>query len=181
MIKGIFKCSGNENQSIDQELLDNLGYSYKEANLDSQKMLELARAQKNQLKKDYLMLPFCHTVEAENLGSEIIYDNLLGNRIKSYKVKTLDDLKDLEKLDFQAGRLAQVLKAVKLGKEEGEILVVNVTGPITLITSIMDTGLFYKILRKNRKELELALDLIEKSLVDYILRLVELEVDYINR
>lgn len=167
-MKGIFKCVQNQTDTIPVRLLDQLGCTYEEANKNSTKMADLAILVKKDKARLMPIVPFCHTVEAESFGSSITYDSELGNRIASYAIKTEEDMENFSKLDLNSPRIKVSLDAISDLKARGEQVIFNVTGPISIATSLMDTGLFYKLIRKDKERLFKFLSLIEESIIDFI-------------
>ncbi|WP_353095602.1 uroporphyrinogen decarboxylase family protein [Tissierella praeacuta] len=165
----IFKCTGNEVDVIPDEILQQLNISYEDINKNASNMASLSRLLKEENKKEYCKLPFCHTVEAEAFGSEVIFNEKLGNRIGKYKIDNISLIEDISKVDLNKGRIAEVLKAIDILKKNGEDVVLDVTGPISIATSIMDSQLFYKSVRKERDKIDSLLEVIENTIVEYIL------------
>ncbi len=176
----IFKCSGNEAESIPEPILDNLSFSFEEINKDASKMASLSKKIKEYNNSEYCTLPFCNTVEAESFGSKVIFDHIVGNRIGDYAIKDISQIDDMEKMDLSNSRAAEILKAIRILKEAGERVVVNITGPISLATSIMDSRTFYKLIRKDTEKASKLLKTIEDSLVDFILESIKSGVDIIS-
>lgn len=180
VMANIFKCSGNEIDTIPHCLLQDLNISYEDANNNASEMALLSKALKVENKKEYCRLPFCHTVEAEALGSEVIFNKTVGNRIGKYKIEDVSLIDHISKIDLSKGRISEVLKAVSDLKKDGEKIVLDVTGPISIATSIMDSQLFYKTLRKDREKIDSLLNIIGDNLVEYMLEGIKLGVDIIS-
>jgi len=176
----IFKCTGNEQDRIPDSLLGELGFNYAEANSDTQKMALLSKAIKEHQNKSYCTLPFCHTVEAEAFGSSIILSNEVGNRIAKYAINANDDFDKIKKIDCNSGRIFRVLESIKILKSQGEKVCLDVTGPISLATSIMDSQMFYKSVRKDKEKIGKLMEIIEGSIVEFMLKAAELGVDIIS-
>jgi uroporphyrinogen-III decarboxylase len=176
----IFKCTGNEQDRVPDSLLCELGFNYDEANSNAQKMALLSNAIKEHQNKSYCTLPFCHTVEAEAFGSSIILNNELGNRIAKYAINVNDDFDKINKIDFNSGRISKLLESIKILKRQGEKVCLDVTGPISLATSIMDSQIFYKSVRKDKGKIDKLMEVIEDSIVEFMLKAVELGVDVIS-
>lgn len=176
----IFKCTGNEIDIIADEILEDLGISYEDANNNASHMALLSKALKEVNKRGYCKLPFCHTVEAEALGSEVIFSGTVGNRIGKYSIEDISSIDNISKIDLNKGRIAEVLRAISILKKDGEKVVLDVTGPISIATSIMDSQLFYKAIRKEREKIDSLLDTIGNNIVEYILEAVKLGVDVIS-
>lgn len=77
------------------------------------------------------MVPFCHTVEAENYGGRIKLGTArIGPRCEEPVCKDEDDLYGLPDFDFEKGRLRETLVAVKLLKAAGEMVGIQICGPL---------------------------------------------------
>lgn len=100
-----------------------------------------AIARYNQETKEKLLcsLPFCHTVEGGALGGNVNYgDEFQGPRASTPVVDSLEDLLKLPDIDFQKGRIAEVLKACHTLKEEGKFVSLDIAGPFTILNGLID-------------------------------------------
>lgn len=176
----IFKCTANELDVISSDIIAGLSVNYEEANKKAEYMAELSCKIKESKKLSYCRLPFCHTVEAEALGAEVIFDSLVGNRIGKYKIQNISDIELLKAVDFSKGRVAEVLSAITMLKSRGEKVVVDVSGPISIATSIMDSRLFYRGLRKDKAKINICLELIEKVIIQFMKETIKRGVDMIS-
>lgn len=176
----IFKCVGNEGDGIPKEILDKLNLSNDDANKFADNLVKVSQALKEYNKEIYCTVPFCHTVEPEAFGSSIIFDNLVGNRIGEYAINDINSASSITNIDLKEGRIAEVLSAIKKLKDQGEKVRLDVTGPISIATSIMDTQVFYKAIRKERKIIDYLLKVIEYSLVEYMTEGLKQGVDIIS-
>lgn len=174
-VGNIFKCTGNDEETIDDIIMEKMGMSYEKINSDGANIAKLSQVIKEYKEYSYCRLPFCGTVEAESFGSKVTLDHKLGNRISEYAIDSIDSVDELRAMNLTSGRIAQMLKAVSILKEQGEYVVFDVAGPTTIGTSIMNNLLFFKGARKNK--LNQLLELIEDSTVDYILEGVKRGVD----
>lgn len=179
-VQNIFKCTGNEVEIIPDEILQELNISYEEGNKEALKMSILAKKLKDYNNKDYCSLPLCHTVEAESFGSTVAFNPDVGNRIIKYGIENIDQIPEMEKIDLKMGRIFEVLKAINILKKEGENIVLNITGPISVVTSILDSQLFYKSIRKEKEMINRLLSIIEDSIVELTLKAMEQEVNIIS-
>ncbi len=179
-ITNIFKCSGREVEIIPDEILEKLNISFEDGNKDAFKMAVLSKILRENKSRTYCTIPFCHTVEAEALGSTVIFDERVGNRIEKYSIDNISLIEFIPSIDLVSGRIAEVLKAIKKLKEMDERVCLNITGPISLATSIMDSRLFYKALRKDRETANRLLNLIEDSIVAYILEGINQGADIVS-
>ena len=179
-IKNIFKCRGNITDSIPETILERLNISYEEANNNAFKMAMLSEALKEHKNNKYCTVPFCHTVEAEAFGSTVIFDQKVGNRVSKYSIDKTSSIENIETIDLNKGRIFEVLSSIKILKDSGEDVVLCVTGPISIATSILESRLFYRAVRKERDKIDRLLAVIEDSTVMYMLEAVKQGVDIIS-
>lgn len=179
-IKSIFKCSGDDVYFIADELLERLNMSYEEANKNASNMAIISKEIKKENGRGYCELPLCHTLEAESLGSKVIYDHKLGNRISDYAINDISEIENISIMDIKNSRISEVLKAISILKEDGEEVILDVTGPISIATSIMDSQMFFKATKKDKEKIEKILAVIEDGTVDFILEAIKYGVDIIS-
>ena len=176
-VSNIFKCTGNEVESIPDNIIEGLGMSYEEINSNGSNIANLSKVLQEYRDLPYCRLPFCHTVEAESFGSTVILDHRLGNRISEYAINDIDSIERLAEMNLTKGRISEVLKAVSILEDDGQYVILDVTGPTTIGTSIMSSQLFFRTARKNIDKLNQLLELIEDGTVAYIIEGVKKGVD----
>ncbi|WP_276624071.1 uroporphyrinogen decarboxylase family protein [Syntrophomonas wolfei] len=181
-ISGInFVCAGRDELEIPREIVEQGGFYFPDLHNDSQEMARLALAIKLNKQNSICMLPFCLTVEAEALGARVNLGNAdSGPRISSYSYESIEQLKELEMVDFNSGRIKSVLDAVETLTQSGEVVALNVSGPFTLITSLLDPMVFYKAIKKNRERIDDVLRIIEENILRYILKAIKRGVKIIS-
>jgi [methyl-Co(III) methanol-specific corrinoid protein]:coenzyme M methyltransferase len=107
-------------------------------------------------------LPFCVTVEAEAMGGKIDFGNsAVEPRITDYIIEKAGDINKLNLSDFRSqGRIPVVLEAISLLKEKmtDTPIIGNLTGPVSLVTSLIDPNIF---MRKMLKDKPFARELME--------------------
>ena len=117
----------------------------------------------------WCMLPFCHTVEAETLGAKVRYgDRKNGPRVVDYACSTLDDLLTLPDMDFTQGRIAQVLAACRELHRRGETVILEITGPFTLLGGLIDPASLFRFLRKEPEKMEQVFAHLHRNLLAYM-------------
>ena len=132
-------------------------------------MALLAKEIKNDTNNKLCIIPFCTTVEAEALGAIIkLGDEKAGPRVKEYIFKSIEDLKKITKIDLKSKRIKQVLDCTQELAGEGEIVCLNVEGPFTIISALIDPVIFYRCLRKDKEAAQGFLKVIEEGIVEYI-------------
>ncbi|MBQ1271448.1 MAG: methylcobamide--CoM methyltransferase [Clostridia bacterium] len=153
-------------QAGTEEYLGNTTLPVPEVHLDAEYMAALAIEYKNISGSEICMLPFCHTVEAEALGAMINYgDRKTGPRVKDYAFSSVEDIMDLPDMVFSEGRIAQVLRACRSLADNSETVVLEITGPFTMLGSLIDPTRLFRFMRKEPEKT----DKLFKKLADNIL------------
>ncbi|MGE5627326.1 MAG: uroporphyrinogen decarboxylase family protein [Solirubrobacterales bacterium] len=162
-------CNSKDNESIPEEVLRKLKLTFKEVHQDSNKMASLSKAIKEHNRDTICRVPFSNTIEAESLGSNIKFpgENIQA-MIDSYKINRIEDIYKLNKMDFNHKSMAETLKAVELLKSQGERVCIQIEGPFTIATQIMDSTLFYKSLLKEAVAMDHLLNIIKAGILEYI-------------
>lgn len=165
-----FICTGDDLEQIPEEVVRKTGISLPGAHSDKRSMATLARELKNHRGDVIVRVPFCVTVEAEAYGGHIkLGDALNGPRVDSYRFMSLEEMSDLQSLDFAKGRIKVVLDTVELLVDAGEKVALSVEGPFTILSSLIDPMNFYKGLRKDPQQIKEILAVIEKGIIRYSL------------
>jgi len=164
-------CSGGMMNAAIVNIMENTGHNLPEAHKDGKLMAELAYDIHNFTGFENFGLPFCMTVEAELLGSEIDYGTLAcepkiaKERFSSVAEVTTNDISTM----LKSGRITAILKAAGyLAKEYPDTPVIgNLTGPISTAASIVDPMTFLKELRKDKENSHRVLDYVSNFLLEY--------------
>lgn len=164
-----YKCTFLDNIHIDDDILNNNSIKFPDVHLYCEEMVKYAKLRKEISKAHFVELPFCHTVEAESLGGKIVYgDAITGPRAKEFIYDNLIDILDIGEIDFEKGRIYEVLKAIKMLSLEGEDIVFEVSGPFTILNSLVDSEVLFKTLRKDRDLMKKVYDKIGKEIYKFI-------------
>ena len=144
-----FHCTYDNSVGINEEVTKELGLTFPDAYMHWDTMARLSRALKEHDGASFCELPFCHTVEAEAMGGIINYGNALtGPRAKEYICMSVEELLELPEIDFSQGRIHEVLLACKELRKQGEHVVLQVSGPFTILNVLIDAKYVFKGLRK---------------------------------
>ncbi|MDO4474699.1 MAG: uroporphyrinogen decarboxylase family protein [Eubacteriales bacterium] len=145
-----FKCTYDNSAGIGRSVTEGLGLTFPDAYLHADTMVLLSRALKEHDGGVFCELPFCHTVEAEAMGGIINMGNeIAGPRAKEYICTKMEEILELPPIDFETGRIHEVLLACQKLREEGEHVVMEVSGPFTILNVLIDAKYVFKCLRKN--------------------------------
>lgn len=144
-----FPCTHENAVGIQSEITQNLNLTFPDAYLHHETMEILAKAIKKQNHADFCELPFCHTVEGEAMGGIINYGNeIVGPRAGSYLLAKPEEILGLPDIDFKTGRIHEVLLACQTLIRAGEPVVLDVSGPFTILNTLIDARYVFKALRK---------------------------------
>lgn len=145
-----FKCTYDNASENCPEIARQLGLEFPDAYLHAETMAALSKANKAAQGNHMCILPFCHTIEAEAMGGIITLGNeVAGPRAKEYVYTNYEELSNLPGIDFSKGRIQEVLQACKILREQGEHVMLEVSGPITILNVLIDTKHIFKGMRKN--------------------------------
>lgn len=176
-----YKCKeGSDLGGFDDNIVEKVNMEFPSAYTHNEGIARISRVIKEENKREFCLLPFCHTVEAENYGADINLGSAkIGSRCGSHIYKDSMDLKELPDLDFNKGRLAEVLQAIEILKKNGEVVCVNTTGPITTLNNLIDIGKLIKVWRKEPEVINKVVEKIRLQLLLYFEKLCEAGTDII--
>lgn len=164
-----FICTGDNLEEIPESIVLRTGLNFPEVHTKGEYMALLSKELKKYRKDNICRVPFCVTVEAEALGACIKLGNSkIGPRVENYIFNSIEDMKTIKEITLGNGRIKEVLKAVKILNDQGEITVLSIEGPFTISASLIDSSLIYKAIRKNRDLIDSFMKVIEDSIVKYI-------------
>lgn len=144
-----FHCTYDNSAGISAEVTKGLNLTFPDAYMHADTMAALAKALKEHDGAAFCELPFCHTVEAEAMGGIINYGNdKTGPRAKEYICTDPEELLKLPEIDFETGRIHEVLLACRMLHEQGEPVVLQVSGPFTILNVLIDARYVFKAMRK---------------------------------
>jgi uroporphyrinogen-III decarboxylase len=164
-----FQCTYVHSAGINKEAIKGLDIEFPQAYKTWQGLTQLALALKDYDKTEFCELPFCHTVEGEALGGHVNYgDENAGPRGKDYICTTAEELLDLPEIDYSRGRVAEVLKACKYLLDNGEQVVLYISGPFTILNILMEPRHIFKIFHKKPEQMKLIFDKLQREMLRYV-------------
>ena len=145
-------------------------------------LCRMAAALRSETKADLAFLPFCCTVEAEALGANITLGNAdCGPRPAGYAYDSLASfLDDNRRMDFNQGRIKAILEACHLLKKQGETVAVELSGPVSILSALVDFAVLFKCWRKDEALTTRAFLHIGDQLEHYAKELCEAGVDLLS-
>ncbi|MGE4283414.1 MAG: methylcobamide:CoM methyltransferase MtbA [Clostridia bacterium] len=164
-------CPGGMMNAAIVDVMNKTGHTLPEAHHDDKLMAELSSDVHAHTGFENFGIPFCMTVEAEVLGSEINFGTLACEpKIAKEVFPSVSkvEYKDIHQV-LKQGRVDTIIQAgYYLSKKYPDVPVIgNLTGPISTAASIVDPMPFLKELRKDRKNAHKLIDYVTDFLIEY--------------
>ena len=176
-----YQCTYDNAVGISSEITEKLDLTFPDAYLHWDTMVKIALEIKKQEGASFCELPFCHTLEAEAMGGIVNFGNAMaGPRAKEYICGTPDEVLALPEIDYEKGRMFETLKACKYLREQGENIVLMISGPFTILNVLMDAGLVFRFLRKQPEKMQQIFDKFAEELLRFIKKALEYQVNIIS-
>lgn len=177
-------CPGGMMNMITAELMEEAGIRFPEAHTNAQMMADLAAAVYEQGCFENYGVPFCMTIEAENLGAKVdLGTNFYEPHVVEYAITSVTEWERLTAANNRQGqgRADVVVEAIKLLKAKGNGVPVigNITGPISMASSLMEPVVFYKELRKNNARAHEFMEFVTGQLIAFAKRQIAAGADII--
>lgn len=175
-------CPGGMMNMVTSELMDKVKVHMPEAHNDARQMADLAKAVYEEGCFENYGVPFCMTVEAEEMGAKVdMGSHVYEPHVVEYAIGSVSDYKRLTPVDLTKGRAKVVLDAIRILKEEteGVPIIGNLTGPISTASSVMEPVVFYKELRKKNQEAHEYMEFITEQLIAFGRAQIEVGADLI--
>lgn len=159
MIQDFLCMPGNAEEKL-RELIREEQLPIPEIYTESREIMRFSLLEKEKNKKEYCTIPFDHTLEAQAMGGRIRYGNeIAGPRAEQYICQELEEILELPDIDFGKGRLNEVMKACRGLKKNGYEILFQISGPYTVLNTLIDLK---KVLKGMRKQPDLILKIFEK-------------------
>lgn len=170
-------CTGGMMNAAIVDVMNRTGHTLPEGHFHSDLMAELATDVNHDTGFENFGIPFCMTVEAEVLGSEIDFGTLACEpkiAREPFASNAEVEFRSVAKM-LDAGRIRQVAEAgALLSRKNPDVPVIgSITGPISTAASIVDPMTFLKELHKKREDSHRVLDYVSDFLVAFARLLVD--------
>lgn len=164
-------CPGGMMNMVITELMHKTGIMWPDAHLDGQKMADLAAGvYENGMFENY-GVPFCMTIEVESIGGSKIDmgDDKFEPHVVDYVIASASEYEKLGKLDVNSGRAKVTVDAVKLlrEKDDGVPIIGNLSGPISVASSLMDPVVYYKELRRKKEDAHEFMKFVTNQIIEF--------------
>ena len=172
-------CSPENQEMISPELICSLGIAPSEIYASTENIVKLAKAAGEADGRGFVLLPFCHTVEAKALGADIKpADDTAGPRPGSCTLKGPEELAptDISK----SSDAARLLEACRALSSEGLAVVYQLSGPVSILSCMMPLNSFFKSWRKEPEAAKRCLDATADMLLAFARDIRAAGVKYIS-
>ncbi len=170
-------CTGGMMNSAIVDVMTKTGHTLPEAHFEAGRMADLAAGIHHETGFENLGIPFCMTVEAEVLGSEVDFGSLacepkiareLFPSVKSVVYRDISSM-------LQVGRISQVARAAELLalRHPDQPVIGSLTGPVSTAASLVEPLQFLKELRKERESAHRVLEYVSNFLIGFARVLVD--------
>jgi len=146
-----FICPGGMMSMMTVEALSKLSARWPQSHCDPAEMARLALGVQELTGIENLGVPYCMTVEAEAMGARISMGTPESEpRVAAYPLTSLNEWERLGRLSEGCGRLGTVAEAIDIlnSKHQPYPIIANLTGPISLATSLIEPMVFFKAMGK---------------------------------
>ncbi len=177
-----FICPGGMMNMAVTELMDDAASCWPDAHSDPEKMARLTLAANRVGGIENTGVPFCMTVEAEAMGAQVDLGSR-GNepRVTEYAITSLDEIDRLRSIDPCKGRARVCVDAIRILKKEAPQtpVIANLTGPVSLASSLIDPLVYYKGLITDRQKAHKLMATVTENLIRFGAALAEAGADVI--
>jgi len=172
-------CSTANQETISYETIRALNIQPEAIYAKTEHIVSLARCAGQKSAAPIALLPFCHTVEAHAMGADIKpADETAGPRPGNYVMQSPAEVKHTVIAgDADAKRL---LEACATLKAEGLPVVFQLSGPISILSCLMDLSKVFKLWRKEPDTVQACLDTIRDMLCEFVKEIVSAGAECIS-
>ncbi|MDR2782646.1 MAG: methylcobamide--CoM methyltransferase [Treponema sp.] len=164
-------CPGGMMNAAIVDVMEKTGHTLPEAHHAAGLMENLARDVSEQTGFENFGIPFCMTIEAEALGSDVDFGSLKCEpKIVREPFSSVEQVRFLPKGAILKNKRAEaVIGAVSsLSKKQPDIPVIgSITGPISLTASLVDPLMFFKELRKKKETAHKVINYVTEQIIEY--------------
>lgn len=192
-------CPGGMMNMIVEDVMDKTGCKWPEAHSDAELMAKLSSGMYKFGGFENYGVPFCMTVEAEAMGAPVNMGSKVNEpRIAEYPINSVTEWKKLKSIEIAGlvgeeekikedsgvqinGRVKVVLDAIRILKEKNDDvpIVGNLTGPVSLASSLLEPTTFYKEIIRKREPSHQLMEFVTENLIAFGKAQIEAGADVI--
>ncbi|KJR46933.1 Methylcobalamin:coenzyme M methyltransferase, methylamine-specific [Desulfosporosinus sp. I2] len=175
-------CPGGMMNMVVTALMDKANIHLPEAHTDPNKMAGLARAVYDYGCFENYGVPFCMTIEAEQMGAVVDLGSAIYEpHVTGYVIDNPSQWRELRPFNPYGNRAKVVLDAIKILKKHDDHVPIigNLSGPISVAASLMEPVNYYKALRRNKEDAHALMNFVTEALIDFGKAQIEAGADVI--
>jgi len=175
-------CPGGMMNMVVTALMEKVNIHWPKAHTDAIKMAGLAKAVYDYGCFENYGVPFCMTIEAEQMGAVVdIGSTIHEPHVTGYAIENLSQWRELTPLDPYSKRAKVVLDAIKILKnpDDNIPIVGNLSGPVSVATSLIEPVVYYKALRRRKEEAHAFMKFVTEALIRFGKAQIEAGADVI--
>lgn len=161
-------CPGGMMNMIIEDVMDIEDVSWPKAHTNPSMMADLTYGMYKNNAFENLGVPFCMTVEAESMGAKVYMGTKNTEpRVTEYPITSSEEYKTLKNIDVNKGRAKVVLDAIEILKSRDlkVPIIANLTGPVSLASSLMEPMIYYKEIRKKPEKVHEFMEFVTNNLI----------------
>lgn len=175
-------CPGGMMNMVVAELMEKADIHWPEAHTDPIKMAGLARAVYDHGCFENYGVPFCMTIEAEQMGATVdLGSSIHEPHVTGYAIDNLSQWEKLPHFDPNAKRAKVVLEAIKILKANDDRVPIigNLSGPVSVASSLLEPVNYYKALRRRKEDAHAFMSFVTEGLISFGKAQIEAGADVI--
>lgn len=162
-------CGFDRMPEIVEQVIREKELAFPDVYMYRQDMVKLSLEVKEKEGTPFCMLPFHHVTEAAALGGRVNYgDGKKGPRGGDCICTEVLELLELPRIDYTAGTIRETLEACRMLAGQGETVVLEMSGPFTIMNTLIDIGKILRAMRKAPELMEAVFDKLKKELLMYL-------------
>ena len=175
-------CPGGMMNMVVTALMEKVNIHWPKAHTDAIKMAGLAKAVYDYGCFENYGVPFCMTIEAEQMGAVVDLGSTIHEpHVTGYAIENLSQWRELTPLDPYSKRAKVVLDAIKILKNQDDNIPIvgNLSGPVSVATSLIEPVVYYKALRRRKEEAHAFMKFVTEALIRFGKAQIEAGADVI--
>jgi len=175
-------CPGGMMNMVVTALMEKANIHWPEAHTDPIKMAGLSRAVYDYGCFENYGVPFCMTIEAEQLGAVVDLGSAIYEpHVTGYAIDSLSQWRELRPFDPYGNRAKVVLNAIKILKKHDDRVPIigNLSGPVSVAASLIEPVVYYKALKRHKEDAHAFMNFVTEALISFGRAQIEAGADVI--
>ncbi|MDO0822659.1 uroporphyrinogen decarboxylase family protein [Desulfosporosinus nitroreducens] len=175
-------CPGGMMNMVVTALMEKANIHWPEAHTDPIKMAGLAKAVYDYGCFENYGVPFCMTIEAEQIGAVVDLGSTIHEpHVTGYAIDNLSQWEKLIPLDPYGKRAKVVLDAIKILKQQDDHVPIigNLSGPVSVAASLIEPVDYYKALKRHKEDAHAFMKFVTEGLISFGKAQIEAGADVI--